>query len=160
MIFALPPAAAVGALLAVDFNSTIGLGSIVVGVIVGIATLVGVIYGAQYKASYEAERSLAAVRGEELELERERHEQASRERKELQELAARQAETIVRLEALPNLERVVSMMSDTFTRIDERASQRLEHGLATVAAIAATHEDRAQERHQTLLAALIAVRDG
>ena len=152
-------------LLAIDWSSTIGLGSVVVGIVVALAGLAVLGYGARWKAAATASeagmkaerdtREAFKARADRLEIEL-RETRARNE--ELAHLIGEQKKTIARLEALPNLERVVNLMAEQQERADVRATERLQRGLTAVEdmvdARVTDHEKFARERHEQLLAAL------
>lgn len=129
-LIAAPGAGVVAAVIAgagshPDYSNTITLGSIIIGLFVAIGTIVTMAYGAKWKAVART----AIARGDELDKylddEKQRHEQASRERKELAILVADQKTTIARLEALPNLSAIIEQMAQEATRSDDRAVERM-----------------------------------
>lgn len=161
---------AAGAFGAVDWSSTITLGSLIVGILVGFAGLVVLGYGARWKAAFESEKVVAEsyrdgreafqARADRLEIEL-RETRARND--ELAELIGEQKKTVARLESLPNLERIVQVMADTAERADTRAAERLETALVRVGEmfheVIDLHDGRAEERARRLCESVALVHD-
>lgn len=147
-----------GFLAAAQFSNTITTGSIIVGVLVSLAALIAIAWGSKFRVSYQAAAARAeqqAAHIDELLQREERLETRLAERDaKLDERDAMITElrtVIERLEALPNLERVIRLMSDTAERQDRNASERLRGALeevrATMRATIAEHDIAAAARH-------------
>jgi hypothetical protein len=137
-----------------NFTNTITLGSVIVGALVAIATVAAVIWGARFKVSYQAASAAAEELRKSL---NDANERGNRLEKALQEALTtigEQKETIERLAALPNLERVIQLMSDTAERADAHAARRLEHGITRIEQLFDAHEERALDRHDKTVAVL------
>jgi hypothetical protein len=125
-----------------ELTGSVRLLAIVVGLLAAAATIVGVIYGAKWKSAHAVEKALNDALAERVNLVvHERDEAREKLEKATAVLVDAQA-TIARLEGLPNLERVLELIGDTFSRL----ATRLED-------LHREHETRAQARHRELLAA-------
>jgi hypothetical protein len=130
--------ATVPAVLIAAFSDTISLGVVLVTVIM----VMGFAWASRKDKRSERWESL--------------YELASAERKELQAkldecttLIADQKEIISKLDALQMPIKIVEMMHESVTRIDEAANQRLGSAMEKVMMAFDKHEDRANERHQS-----------
>lgn len=161
-----------------QFERTISLGAAIIALLLMIGTLVGIFYGVRYKVSYETAASRAAQLSEWLDEAQEREARVEQRLAEALEkvaectaaLADAQA-TIARLEAMPDVSKVVEKMGEVAVQQDAAASRRLEHALANVAERfvvlersqreeLARHEERAVVRHEAIVASLEKVADG
>lgn len=153
------------ALTRAEYEATISLGAIIVGLLAGVGALAAVVYGARYKVVAETASARAAQLSdwlEEAQAREQRLEQRLAEaltalddaRRTLQE----QAVTIERLEALPNLERLVKVMHEERVRTDEASDRRLEVGVSRLEeALEASftgHERAAEARVERIIAAV------
>lgn len=148
-------------LVALEVTPVITTGSIIVGLITAAAALIAVAYGARYKVGYEAASAAANELRKSLD---DAHDVIKRLEARLAEQAtmiADQRSALERLEQLPNLERVIKLMTDTADRQEQRAQDRLTGGLESVRRFIEheleEHELRAVERHEALLAAYAAL---
>jgi hypothetical protein len=164
------PAAFLSVILvdAVDWSSTITLGSIIVGVIVGLAGLAWIGYGAKYKAAFEGERAMSQTLVDSRDAYKERVAQLDGElrvantRITEQTIALGEASAaIARLENLPNLSKVLELMGELVVKLDAAGAQRADDAVAAVAAILERndarlleHDRAAAERHAELLDAV------
>lgn len=133
---------AAGLASAVNWSSTITLGSMLVGVIVGLAGLAFVGFGAKWKAAAEAEREVAASYRDGREAFRIRNERLAADNKECQEKIrellyeiGEQKGTIAELEARPNLAMVdagVRILGAKLDQHEEHAEQRAERLVGAV----------------------------
>lgn len=135
MTYLLPLSAVV---VAAAFSETINLGAILVGVVL----VVGFAWASRKDKRSERWESL--------------YELASAERKELQEkldecstVMSEQKEIILKLDALQMPIKIVEMMHESVTRIDEAANQRLGSAMERVMTAFDNHEQRAHERHHS-----------
>lgn len=158
-------AAPVAAYVAVNFSSTITLGSVILGALLAAAGLVILGYGARFRAAYEAEKLVSGsyldgrnafqARADRLEMQLG---ETQARNDELADLIGEQKKTIARLENLPNLERIVQVMAETSTRQDSAASERLRDGLTQVGEMVrtaiATHDHAAELRARSIVAAI------
>lgn len=131
--FAVPPGLLVGGTtttLAATVSHGLWTVSVAIGAVSTLATVLGVIYGVRYRIAYEVERK--AREGEQAlnEALEDRIRAVAHERTEAREKldevtqALHDCErTISRLEALPNLERVLELMHSTFERIMDRVEE-------------------------------------
>jgi hypothetical protein len=126
--------------VAVTFEETISLGTLLVMTLVAVAGAMGVIYGGRYRVAYEAASAAAQ------ELRQALHDANDRLGEALRELAEARR-VIERYEALPNLERIVTMMSDTAERSEARAEQRAQVAVEQVLKTLDRH-DKALEQHE------------
>lgn len=132
------------------FTNVVTLGSLIVGGLVTISGLAIFLYGVRWKSAWR----VASTQAHELRLalddERDRADRAQKremaavERLEaaLRDLAECRA-TTERLEALPNLERVINLMAQTAERSEERFQARISE-----------HDRLAEERHRDIIAAV------
>lgn len=136
--------------LAVDFEQTVGLGSLLVGLLVAFVGLVVLFYGARWRAAY----TIAATQAEELRKalndERGRAERAEARERESLVVLADQKQTISRLEALPDLSKILEFLA----KQEEGATVRTRDAVAAVESFLAVHEERAQDRHESQIAVL------
>lgn len=120
---AIPPGLFVGALswlTATAFTNTVSTGVIILSALAAVATVVGIVYGVKWKTAFQVEHAVREtlddrVRG----LVHERDDVIDK----LEQATAAlhdAAKTISRLEALPNLERVLELMNGTFEKIMRR----------------------------------------
>lgn len=137
-------------ILAVDFEQTVGLGSLLVGLIVAFVGLVILFYGARWRAAY----TVAATQADELRKalgdERGRAERAETRERDSLRILAEQKQTITRLESLPDLSRIL----DYLAKQEEGAVVRARDAVAAVESFLAVHEERAQDRHESQIAVL------
>lgn len=157
-------------MIGVHFADTITLGSIFIGLLLGLFGLFVFAYGARWKAAYEAEHAAAAslkdgreafqLRAERVEAELK--ESMAQRDKSLQ-LIGEQKATIAKLEALPNLARIVEIMGETSVRQDAAADQRVELAITSIESYVAEqlahHEARAQDRHDAQMGVMEAIAD-
>lgn len=155
------PAAALGidlgvlaALGSTDFTNTITTGSIIVGALVAIATIAAIVWGARFKVSYQAASAAASELRKSLADAIDRGNRLEAALHDAMTTIGEQKQTIERLSSLPNLERVIQLMSDTADRADVRASERLDRGLIRIEELFDNHERRAVDRHEHLLPVL------
>lgn len=130
---ALPPGLVVGtatSLIAFRFTQTVSIGVIILSGLAALATIVGIVYGVRWRIAYEVERKAREGVEALADASAERVRGLAHERNELLHkledatTAIKEAEkTVARLEALPNLERVLELMTDTFARITNRIDQ-------------------------------------
>jgi len=137
-------------------STTISLGSIIVGILVAAGTLVAVIYGAKWKVTGEAAIALAEARGETIKDAKDREHELQAALHTSKEANAQMRQSIERLEALPNLARILEVMAASATSSDEAAEQRAAHAINDVKRfteeLISQHETKAQERHDQQLA--------
>lgn len=137
-------------MIATGFSNTISTGVLVLGAVGVVATIVGVVYGVKWKTAYAVQVAVAAGVQRLLDLSEERAQILRDERDAMQAkydkstAAVNEAnKTIARLEALPNLERVLELMSTTFIKFgdelkllhretDSRADKRSESAVSTI----------------------------
>lgn len=151
-------------LIAIEWSSTLSAGSLVLGIALAISTLIGIIYGVKWKVAYEIEkrtREAAEAFGEIKSMESKDLQNRLLEAKtELQE----NARVIEKLEALPNLERIIHYMGENSVRLDAAASRRLGEGLevirATFADVMLEHDDKAEKRTDRIIEAILVSREG
>lgn len=147
--------------LAVQFTSTITLGALIIAAAGGAATLAWFGYGVRWKSAWEVASTQATELRKALNDEVERSQRLEDRLHEALDVIGEQKRTIERLEALPNLERLVTLMSDTAERQDRHARERLTEALqdvrTSVGAEIAVHEALGQDRHEALIAALAGI---
>jgi hypothetical protein len=126
--------ATAGILNTVDFSGTIGLGSIIVALVVtivaGLANLRNRLYRDQvegWRGNYLQEKEHAALLDQRLE---DSHELIGKLRAEIAECRI----VIEKFEQLPNLERLIRLMSDIQERQEKRAQDRHVEVMAAIAA--------------------------
>lgn len=123
---AIPPALLVGAVTTVGASEITGgvkLFAAVLGLIAALATVVSVIYGVKYKVVADAGRQLNATLEERIRtLAHDREDLVAKLEEATSALVAAR-ETIARLEALPNLQAVLELMTQTFERIMVRVEE-------------------------------------
>lgn len=143
---------------AVSFSHTISLGTVILGIALSLATLIGIVYGVKWKVAYEVEaktREAAEAFGD----------IKDSESKELQsqllrakDLIGEQKAVIERLEALPNLERIVHLMGEQSVRQDAAASLRLVEGMDVIKEsfkeVIEHHDEKAEARTNRIIEAI------
>lgn len=156
-------------LLAIEVTSTITLGAIIISAALGIASIAVFGYGVRWKAAAQISEATATVYAEGREAYKERSERLEVELRESSEAlrACTQAlgeskETIARLEALPNLQRILETMGEQSVHQDAAADVRVEEALGRLETFMdqtlTGHEKRAQDRHDAqmeLLATMV-----
>lgn len=126
VVLAIPPGVLSGIatlLLAIRWTGTISIGVAALAGIAAVGTIVGIIYGVRWKTAYEVQHATSDALAE-------RAKTLASERADLDAklkeatTAIRNAEvTIARLEALPNLQAVLELMTATFDRIMNRVEE-------------------------------------
>jgi hypothetical protein len=127
---ALPPGLLVGGLsstLAVALGRGITISVGVVGIIATFATILGVIYGVRWKIAYEVEckareggEALNAALEERIRTLAHERDEFGVKCEELDRTLREAQKTIARLEALPNLERVLELVNGGLERMRDR----------------------------------------
>jgi DNA-binding transcriptional regulator YbjK len=144
--------------VAVTFQDSISLGTLLVMLVLGVAGVIGLVYGGRYRIAYEAASAAAKELREALRDAHDRLDEALRELGDAKEV-------IQRYEQLPNMERIVTLMTEQAERQDNRFSARLEEserradiraGEAVKGVVASLeqHEIRADQRHAKTIGAL------
>lgn len=139
---------------AATFTSTITLGSMILGLVVAVAGLAAFFYGVRWKSAWQVASAQAEELRRALDDERQRAERLEDRLADALGQLADAKEAIERLSALPNLERVVKLMSDTAERAERRAQQRLGVALEQLTKQMSDAELRAEERHRKALLVL------
>jgi len=122
-----------------------------------VAAIAGIVLGIWWRTAYQ----VAAARADELDKALDRAQDRNSEL--LEELRNAQAElreatkTIQKFEALPNMERIVTLMAETSDRQDAHAERRTEVGVSRLVAMIEQHEQHASERHAKTIAALTGI---
>lgn len=114
--------------------------AIVAGVLATISTIAGIIYGAKWKAAHDVVSALKDAVTERLELVVHERDEAREKLEQTTAVLVDARATIARLEGLPNLERVLQMIGDTFTKLGSSLTD-----------LHNDHEAAAQQRHEELL---------
>lgn len=152
-------AAVVGA---VDWSSTITLGSIIVGLLVGVAGLAVFGWGVKYKTGMDAAEANAKVFAEGREAYRLRSDRLAEELKDCRaqiaemtdQLVAAKSE-LVRLEERPDLPRVLELMGEQAVRQDTAADLRVEKAIERLGGLFAEslrhHDEAARERQEEII---------
>jgi uncharacterized protein HemX len=150
----------------VNFSNTINLGAAIIALLLAVGTLIGVFYGVRYKSAADASSAAAAAHESNAHAERSRADRLETALAETNEILGQARVTIERLEALPNLVKVIEFMDATAQRIDERAKlrteeaderakQRLDLALNEVQGFVRgelqSHEEEAKSRHAELV---------
>lgn len=157
---AVPAALSTGAAAAaaIEWTSTINLGAVLLGLLIAGGTLGSILYGVRFRVGYEASSAAAEELRKGLADSLARGERLEQALATASSLNAEQAAVIQRLENLPNLERIVHLMAEETQRADERATQRLQAGVAALEKgfdeRLKWHDERAQERHDLQLSTL------
>lgn len=160
--------AGAGVLLAdTGFQNVITTGQIVLGILLALSALVGVFYGAKFKVSYQAAEALATARGEAIEDAKAREQDLQSALAASKEANAQLRAAVEKLEALPNLQRIMELMTANTARTEEARERQFEamdehsrarteqavHGVVeAVDRHFVAHEKRAAERHQQVIA--------
>lgn len=156
-------------MLAADtgFDNVITTGQLLLGILLAIAALIGVFYGAKFKVAYEAADALAEARGEAIADAKKREDDLQSALATSKEANAQLRATVEKLEALPNLQRLVEVMTENalrteevrmrqFDSLDEHSRERTEQAVQGVVEAVERHgqrhEERASARHKQLLA--------
>lgn len=142
---ALTPGLLVGTTTAstLEMTGTVKILAIVVGMFAAIATIVGIIYGAKYKSAFAVEKALKEAYADRVSLVVHERDEAREKLDAATATIIEAQKTIARLEALPNLGKVLEMIGDTFGRLAERQEE-----------LHNEHEKHADERQRVLLAAI------
>lgn len=148
------------------FENVISTGQIVIAFLVAVVGLGGAIYGIKWKSTAEAAVALSLARGEALEDGKARETTLQGALATSSEANAQLRQTVEKLEALPNLARILEMMSENvdrqenararqFADMDKHSAERTAEAIASVTRDVDTHlarhEKRAAERHEQLL---------
>lgn len=143
-------------LLGAEFDNVITTGQIVIALLVGVGALVGIIFGVRYRVVAEAALKLSDARGEALGDAKEREADLQEGLAASREANAQLREQIESLKALPNLTRVIEVMTEANERLDRHAQARFETGVEAITTMLderfAAHEKSASERHGQSLA--------
>jgi hypothetical protein len=114
-------------------TSTLTTIAVALAIAGALATLLAAAWGAKYKTAADAEKANADAQAELAQAARAYADLMKDERDEirakLEEVTAallESKETIARLEALPNLERVLRLMTQTYDKIETRQKERFE----------------------------------
>jgi hypothetical protein len=103
--------------IGVAYSNTISAGVLLLAGVVSIGTVAGVIRGVRWKSAYEAERAVREAGDDRIRgLAHERDDYKAK----LEEVSAALAEareTIHRLEALPNMAKVLELVTESFERL-------------------------------------------
>lgn len=134
-------------MLAASYSNSITLGAVLIGVLVagGIAYL-------RIRAGTEA--GAAAVWESVAKGHEERAALLHQQLRECSDLVGDQKKTIERLEALPNLERIINLMAQTAQNQDIHAQERVAGVMAQFEQIQDNHESRAAQRHDAQMLVL------
>lgn len=119
---AITPGLLVGTVTAGSLELTGALKAVAVagGLLAAVSTVVGIIYGAKWKSAHAVERALNDALSERVSLVVHERDEV-REKLETATAVLIDAQTtIARLEGLPNLERVLELIGDTFGRLATR----------------------------------------
>lgn len=148
------------------FENVISTGQVVIAFLVGVVGLGGAIYGVKWKSTAEAAVALSIARGEALEDGKTREATLQDALATSSEANAQLRQTVEKLEALPNLARILEMMTANvdrqeeararqFAEMDKHSAERTAEAIASVTRDVdnhlARHEKRASERHEQLL---------
>lgn len=151
-------------ILAVGFSDTVSLGTIVLGILLSVATLIGVIYGVKWKVAYEVEvktREAAVSFGQ---IKDDESKALHGQLMEAKDVIGDQKMVIERLEALPNLERIIHLMGEQSVRADAAASTRLQGALEAVregfTEVINAHDHAAEGRTEKVIEAIHELREG
>jgi hypothetical protein len=128
---------------ALELTGSLKLIAVVGGFLAAVATIVGIIYGAKWKSAHAVEVALNNALSERVSLVVHERDEARVKVDEVAAVLLEARQTIARLEALPNLERVLELLHDTFTGLATRLDEQHRD-----------HEKHAKERHRALLAAI------
>lgn len=154
--------AAGGLVAAVEFENTVTLGAAIIALCTGLAALIGIFYGVRYKTSFHAAEAAAGAWKEGAEAQAARADRLEADLAEALLLIGEQKEAIARLEALPNLTKLVEFMAESTKQADAAAGERVRRAIATVedilASAAEEHERNARKRNEALLAELRALK--
>lgn len=123
-------------MLAIAFSDSINLGAVLLGLMI-----LGAI------AYFRIRSGVADVWENVAKAEKERSHQCQERLEEALKISGDQREQITRLEALPNLERVVNLMAEQSERAEQRAEIRTRAAVAQVEIWSQKHEERAMDRH-------------
>lgn len=145
--------------LAIHLTNTITLGAVIISAALGVASLATFGYGVRWKAAAQVGEATAQVLREGREAFKDRGDRLERDLRDSQEalracteMIGEQKETIARLEALPNLQRILQTMGEQSVRADAAADVRVEGALGRLETFVGEslsgHERRAQERHE------------
>lgn len=162
---AITAAALTGLISQASFTNTINLGAVLLAMLIvivtGYFTIRQNISKTQvdlakqqiegWKGNYESEK-------ESRELVQAKLDESVTQLREALTVVGNQKAVIERLEALPNLERLVKLMADTSVKHDEGAKMLLEQGVAQIARMVDLHNDQAIERHKQIMAEIRASR--
>lgn len=142
---AITPGVLVGTTIAgaIEATGAVKLIAIAGGLLAAIATIVGIVYGAKWKSAYDVEHALMAAHADRADLMTAERDEARQKLEQAAAVLVDAQKTIARLEALPNLERVLELITETFTRLGGHLEE-LHH----------VHEEHAAERHRELRAAI------
>lgn len=151
------------AFLALEWSDTISIGTVILGVFVALATLLGTIYGVKYKVNAEVQAKNVEIQEKARDAAMDLYHMKDDESKalydslmECKDMVGKQAETIARLEQLPNLERIIQLMGEQSVRQDAAAEKRLEYAMVALREALSEsnmeHEVRVLARHAEMLA--------
>lgn len=142
---ALTPGLLVGTATAgtLELTGTVKLLAVIAGLFAAISTIIGITKGAKWKSAYDVEHALKDALTDRVSLVVHERDEAREKLDEVAAILLEARQTIARLEALPNLERVLELIGDTFGRL----ATRLED-------LHAQHDKHAKARHGELLAAI------
>lgn len=142
---------------ATNYQNTITTGSLLITIVVGIFTIAVSVFGIRYREAYRSERAAREAEAaasealrESLADERARNDRMRELLAETNEALRDSNEVRSRLEQLPNLERVLTLMADEAQRIDAAGQARAELALARIT-------EFVDERHEAQLAALAGI---
>lgn len=123
---------------ALELRGTAGLVASAIAIIAGLATIAGVLFGVRYKVAAEAGRLLNETLEERLRVVAHERDELQKKLEDSTAALVETRQTIARLEALPNLERVLTLISETFERMRDRLDEMHKENKTN----AATHADR------------------
>lgn len=159
----IPCAATTAAVVgAVDWSSTITLGSIIVGLLVGVAGLAVFGWGVKYKTGMDAAEANAKVFAEGREAYRLRSDRLAEELKDCRAQLAAMTDELVkakselaRLEERPDLPKVLELMGEQAVRQDKVADERVEKMVERLGGLFAEslnhHDAAARERQEEII---------
>lgn len=127
---ALTPGLLVGTATAgtLEVTGAVKLIAVIVGFLAAVATIVGIMYGAKWKSAHDVVSALKDALAERVDLVVHERDEAREKLDQIAAVLVEAQKTIARLEALPNLERVLELISDTFTNLASRLEElHLEH---------------------------------
>jgi hypothetical protein len=151
----------IGPVFTVHWQNTITLGAVIIAASGGLAGLAWFAYGVRWQSAWRVASAQTEELRRSLADERTRGDRTEDRLGEATKTISEQRVIIERLEALPNLERVVKLMADTATHQDQAANERLQGALKKLTDEFDTrftrHEEKAEERHDAQLAALAGI---